>query len=469
MKELLEDLNMQVGEEYGKVLPLRIIDEGAPHFNWESVNIPEDILNEGLPEELLKDILRHEYGHLFINPRSPAVAETMVYLAMSMGFAEPQEIMNIVSDMLVDSTLITMHGKDYLRLIEHYLRNTDVPILKFMGSFYAVHARRLGIDTELQETPLGRRLYKILLNGNMPFYSRVYSAYQILMSNFSRVMRIPYSVSRVEVGDVNEARARKELGKQGFDLNKLERDMSPLIHIPMVNNIFRVTANPRRVAEVIMNISMLMDEDLGRFRGIEYGTWNAGDEPKTLDMVKTVENSGVAIAGITTVSKEEKDGRGDRGLGSVVIVLDCSGSMEGKKFLAAQVAVLNIIRRFSKTGVKIGLVPFSGGIDERYVVYPTTAYDEIEDLLLRIIPEGGTMIGPALKTARAMEPDLMYILTDSHVADEESVREMSEVKKMIYVISPNGEEMEEWVGEMAHVYVISPEDLIVKTKEEVKG
>ncbi len=466
MKTPIEDLNRQVGEEYGKVLPVRIVSGGAPHFDWRSVNIPEDMLREIQSDALLKDVLRHEYGHLFINPRSPAVAETMVYLAMSMGFADAQDVMNVVSDMLVDSTLIAVHGREYLELIEHYLRDTTVPILRFMGSFYAVHARKLGLDTELSETPLGRRMHRILLNGNVPFYSRVYAAYQIIMSSFSKIVRVPYSSNAIVVEDVNPARARKELGKQGFDLGRLESEDIGHLRLPGMGSLFRTTANPRRISEVISRISVHMDEHVpGRFKGLDFDIWSIGDDEGSLDMVKTVENSGVAIPGLTTFSRVEREGSGDSGPGTAVILLDCSGSMKGEKFLAAQVAVLNIVRRFENTGVLLGFVPFSGGINERHVVYPTRSYDEIVDLLLRILPDGGTMVGPALRAARAMEPDLIYLITDTHIADSQELREMSEVRKVIFVVSTKGDEGEEWVREMDHVYVVSPEDLMVKTKE----
>jgi len=92
--------------------------------------------------------------------------------------------------------------------------------------------------------------------------------------------------------------------------------------------------------------------------------------------------------------------------------------------MAAQITIIDILWKFKHTDVKIGFIPFSGGIKERYIIYPTRNYEAIEELLIRIIPSGGTMLEQAHTIASAMMLDLLYIFTDSHISDLRAVEKI---------------------------------------------
>ncbi len=462
-------INKEIGKEYGTVLPIKITNDPAPNFNWNSVNIPAN-LEKTQDEMLIKNTLRHEYGHLFINPRELLVGETMLHIAQSMNLPEPMDAVNVVSDLLVDSTLMRIHGKEYLNFLEFYLAHTKVPILQIMAAFYAKHAEHLGLRTKLNKLPAGTKLHKILLNGQVDFYTRVYRAYELLRDFFpSKHIKIPHGASAILITDVNKNRVIKELEKNGFRPEILEKiELGPLMSIPGTETMFQVSTNPKYIAEVRMRLELeLPEENSGKTFGTQYGTWSAGEPPEKLAAVKTIENSGVIVPDITTISREDAP-RGEFGVSTVGIVLDCSGSMDGAKFMAAQMAIINILRKFKHTGVKIGFIPFSGGIKERYIIYPTNDYEAIEALLVRILPSGGTEIGHALSAASAMGPDLLYIFTDSHISDSKAVeKNIKQIRKVVYVINEKDEKIEEWVDGLDKYYVISPEELVVKTKEEV--
>jgi len=477
-EEEIEILNERVGKEYGKVLPIKFTDDRLPNFNWQHVNIPRSIIEKNPPVIVMKNILRHEYGHLFINPKGLDVAETMAYLAKLAGIESIHEAVNIVSDLIVDSALIKIYGMEYVKFLEIFLLpggGEREPMMDLMASFYAVHAEKIGVKTELKATSMGRKLYKELMDKTKPFYQRVYNAYGVLKPYIKEGIKIPYS-TEIIIPDINEEKARKELLKDGLDVLP---DI-PLINLPGVpkglarvgagsSGLFQVSTSPKKVDEVMMKIYKFIEyEDSGADFDVEYDIWDVGDEPEKMDALKSIENSGLMIPGITTLSREEVEGKGTDGISTVLILLDSSGSMGGRNFTAAQIAVLNILRRFKHSGVKIGFIPFAGGISDAHVIYPTVKYDEIEDLLLRIEPGGGTTIKPALKLASVLEPQLLYIITDSHISDDWEIKEMANVRKIIYIISQE-EEVEKWVGEFEHVFIVSPENLIIKTKEEVIG
>ncbi len=464
-------INDEVGKEYGSVLPLRFTEDTAPNFNWNTVNIPVEMAKKEKKESTMKNMLRHEYGHLFINPKDPLIGETMLYMAKSMGLPEPMDVVNIVSDLLVDTTLITIHGKEYLEFLEKYLASTKVPVLQLMASVYATHAKILGLNTKMKDYPMGQKLHGVLFNGDIDFYTRVYKAYEILKRFFpSKFKKVPHGISVIRINSVNEARVIRELERNGFDpvILKEVDEINGTGRIPGTANVFEVSSNPRYIADVLMNIKVEIDRhELGRNHGYENGIWSTEDDPRKLQSLKSIESNGIIIPDLTAISKEIAK-RGNYGINALGIILDCSGSMLGKKFTAAQIAILNILKKLKNTGVKIGFIPFSGDIMERYVIYPTDKYEEIEELLIRIIPGGGTRLEPALNKALTLDFDKIYIFTDSYISDKDSVmEELKTVNKVVFIIKENGKSFAEWICNLDRYYVISPEDLIVKSKEEV--
>ncbi len=456
-------LNREVGEEYGKILPIRVVENGAPNFDWNTVNIPARLVEEN-DELILKNMLRHEYGHLFINPRSLAVGETMFYLAKSVGFKKPNIAVNIVSDLIVDYTLMTLHGKEYLSMLEHYLSGADEQSLRLMAAFYGAHAKALGIPTVLHTMKSGDTLYRILSDETVPLYRRVYSALLFLRRVLGDSLSLGgHSRTRIVISSVNIASVERELRRDGVHL-KERRDS--VFHVPGHMEMFSVMDSPADIAMVELELETLYDfDELGNTRNILYDTWMPGDPPSSYSPVKTIENTGIAIPGITTVARVEKKLSGANGPRDVVIVLDCSGSMNGEKFRAAQIAVLNILGAAKRAGVRVGFVPFSAFVDDSYVIYPTTNYDELRSLLLRIVPNGGTMLGRAVERAAQMAPGRVYIITDTHVSDETDVlNALDGVEKVVYVIEDSSG-VRSWVREADRFYVVSPRELMVVSRE----
>ncbi len=464
-------INEEVGKEYGSVLSIRFTEDTAPNFNWSTVNIPVEMGKKEKKENVMKNILRHEYGHLFINPKDPLIGETMLYMAKSMGLPEPMDAVNIVSDLLVDTTLITIHGKAYLEFLEKYLASTNVPVLQLMASVYATHAKMRGLHTKMKDYPMGQKLHNVLFNGDIDFYTRVYRAYVILKRFFpSKFKKAPHGISVIRINSVNEAQVIREMERNGFDpiILKEGYEINGAGRIPGTANVFEVSSNPRYIADVLMNIKVEMDKhELGRNYGYEDGIWSAEDDPDKLQSLKSIESNGIIIPGLTAISKEITK-RGNYGINTMGIILDCSGSMLGKKFTAAQIAILTIMKKLRHSGVKIGFIPFSGDIMERYIIYPTDKYEEIENLLIRIIPGGGTRLEPALTKALTLDFDKIYIFTDSHISDKDSVmEELKMVNKVVFIIKENDNKFAGWISNLDRYYVISPENLIVKSKEEV--
>jgi len=139
----------------------------------------------------------------------------MLHIAQSMNLPKPIDAVNVVLNLFVDYTLMSIHKKEYLNFLEFYLAHTKVPILQVMAAFYAEHVEHLGLKTKLNKLPAGTKLYKTLLNAQVDFYIRVYCAYELLRDYFpSNPLKIPHGVGVLIITDVNKNRVAKELEKR---------------------------------------------------------------------------------------------------------------------------------------------------------------------------------------------------------------------------------------------------------------
>jgi len=470
----IEEINLEVGHEYGKVLPLRIVGDPAPNFNWESINIPEWILKE--PSHVIRNILRHEYGHLFINPKSVAVAETMVYIAKSLGFSAPNDIANIVSDLIVDSVLIDNYREGYMSYIDRHLSGTELPReLSIMASFYRYHADLVGIHTDISSEgyhSFGRSLHRVLIESDEPYYQRVYGAMRLIKKILGEKegISLPHSVITMRISKCNEINVRKELAKSDLEKFVFEHEEDDLLGaISGYAGMFSVSSDPVRMESVLMEIenTRLLFYDAPVKGGIIYDTWFPGDDVATLDALRSIESSGVLIPSVTTQKRKasSETNRDSKVIGAVAILLDSSGSMRGRKFVIAQSVVMNILQYLKRKNVSVSLIPFSADIDMRYIINPTYDYEEIISLLLKIEPSGGTRLSSAMDYALNLGVDIIVIITDADIYDAEDVlANAQEINKVIILISKDEHINVNWAGEGDKILRVLPEGIFLKEK-----
>ncbi len=160
--EKIDELLEEVINEFGKSFPLRIAEDApSAYFDWEKVTIPKRFLE--WDKKMLKNVLRHEFGHLFFSPRDPDTGIIIWYIANVMGYNQPWFFVNIFTDMIVDMTNMELFGTEYLRFLEWSIGKIKNPpkLIKIMAGVYREKARYLGLRTRFASDDLGKIIYKI--------------------------------------------------------------------------------------------------------------------------------------------------------------------------------------------------------------------------------------------------------------------------------------------------------------------
>lgn len=126
--------------------------------------------------------------------------------------------------------------------------------------------------------------------------------------------------------------------------------------------------------------------------------WEIGDEENELNIEMSIETFGKLIPNLTTLKnlyEEDDEGYPKRGITHLEIVIDTSGSMSGnplERAIDVAIAIVEVARKYNDS---IALVTFSSGAWEG--VPPSFEYDAVEDIILRLMADGGTNLRGAIK------------------------------------------------------------------------
>jgi len=126
--------------------------------------------------------------------------------------------------------------------------------------------------------------------------------------------------------------------------------------------------------------------------------WEIGDEESELNIEMSIETFGKLIPNLTTLKnlyEEDDEGRPKRGITHLEIVIDTSGSMNGNPLETAidvAIAMVEVARKYDDS---VALVTFSSGAWEG--VPPSFEYDAVEDIILRLMADGGTNLRGAIR------------------------------------------------------------------------
>ncbi len=472
----VENIMKEVSSEFGKVMPLKIVDDApSAYFDWESVTLPKSFLE--WDDEMIKNVIMHEFGHLFFSPRNPDVGVVINYIASLFGYENPWLFTNILTDLIVDTTNMEVFGEEYLHFLERSIGNVKnrSKIINVMAGVYHEKARELGMETSLPYNSTGRKIYEILEKKDKDFYLRIIEIANILIQYSNFKMPIHFIVHIFSKNSKNPRKIAKALIKLkiGRDIIEGLGRKAGVKHGFLMND--PVLIEYRKM--VMLAKYMELESSLDGFENEEKtnGLWNIGDKPEDLDPVTTLTTYGTILPGIYSIRSESSDNGNSidgKNYKDSIIILDSSGSMRGDKFERAREASYVITKKIQDNGKKVGLIPFSGIVYRDFVVYPTTDSSKIINLLARIEPSGGTVLRGALELAMNMGRNFyIYILSDSIIFDVEEVKNILENFKgrcTFFLISDN-ERINRWFEKDGiKIVEISPDGIVKKAYEEVR-
>ncbi len=203
-------------------------------------------------------------------------------------------------------------------------------------------------------------------------------------------------------------------------------------------------------------LSALREAPVGRRKLAVRGQsiWEIGDEENELNIEMSIETFGKLIPNLTTLKnlyEEDDEGRPKRGITHLEIVIDTSGSMNGNPLETAidvAIAIVEVARKYDDS---VALVTFSSGAWEG--IPPSFEYDAIEDIILRLMADGGTNLRGAVRIVNEHLSQInslgaIIMISDTAIWDinrhevKESIRNWA-YKMPVYLIAITDEMYEE--------------------------
>lgn len=473
----------EVCAEFRRKIPLVIDDsQGTAYFNWDVVGFPRKFAKKS--ENFVRNVLRHEHGHKAIFPQDPEVGIVVEYIGKFLGFSKPWIFANIIADMIVDSTNIKIFGEKYLRFLEESLSNVrseTESVLSIMGGYYRKVAEELGLKTTLPYNNIGNTIYYIMNDAESSLYKKIIEIGRLLKmhSTLEEPVYVHLIIHKCMDGmRVNPADVARILIKKGipiddvFDEDTFTRSWSSWGDIKIVDNPVVI----EYIKMMIVAKYMEMKNAYGYNEKMETvpSDWELGDEIESLDVISTISSFGIVIPGIYSLKNVESYlgfESGGENPDDALIVLDCSGSMQGMKFERARESAYVIARKTYEAGRKVGLIPFGSDVPENLVIKPTRDIYSILNMLARLLPTSGTNLYNALHYAKGIEGrPTIYVFTDAYTGEIDgcmNVLKQIKGKVIIFLVNDRIDHANEWVLRAGvKVIQITPEGLIRRVWNE---
>ncbi len=222
-------------------------------------------------------------------------------------------------------------------------------------------------------------------------------------------------------------------------------------------------------------LSALRDKQIGRRKLAMRGQsiWEIGDDESELNIEMSIETFGKLVPNLTTLKnlyEEDNEGRPKRGITHLEVVIDTSGSMNGNPLETAIDVAVAMIEMAKKYEDSIALVTFSSGAWEG--IPPSFEYDAVEDIVLRLMADGGTNLRGAIKIVAEHLSQInslgaLILISDTAIWDinrhevRESLRTWA-YKMPVYLIAITDEMYEETrvalKGSLVRLIRVSPND-----------
>jgi len=481
-----EQLFTQVLQEFGVLLDFKVINsKEPPNFTWGIVQLPSHYLEK--PASIVKQVLRHEVGHRVIFPGKPDWEKLTMVLAARKGVTDTESFANVVADLIVDYELLKKYGQEYYeRIVEagNGYRGKD-PRFWFMLSTYQLMAENLKLKTpdfiekakkysikpDELVVPKAKKTIEIL-KSNASLEGKIEQLAELLKDLFHAMFRrsfddkirahgglpnlsklgpvIPAPEFMVQNDERNPIRDPQWLSRmiallamkhtQCPDPSLCKPSSSPSylmqLGVGFTGSIFfmesEVMVEAARLSLYARYVEALERIGASGTKVEELEQWTLGDLPYELRVEETMRIYGDVLPPVFSLkfsTKEEPSSGGKAG--SVIIVIDVSGSMGGLKLERAKEAAFSILQEARRRGDEVKLVFFNG---EALALPEGRDYDIYEKAVAGVLASGGTVLPRALEHAVEYATKVgratTFVITDAETGEVGySIKLMNELSR----------------------------------------
>ncbi|RLE48899.1 MAG: hypothetical protein DRJ18_00990 [Candidatus Methanomethylicota archaeon] len=514
-----EQLFTEVLKEFGVLLDFKIVKSNEPaSFTWGLVQLPIFYL-EKYPANIVKQVLRHEVGHRVVFPGKPDWEKLTMIIAARKGVTDTETFANVVADLIVDYEMMKKFGQEYYERIvvaANNYRGKD-PRFWYMLAVYQLMAEDLKIKTpdfierarkySIKPDMVVEKAKKTLgiLKSNASLEGKIEQLAELLKDLFHIMYRHSFDEKIKSHGGVpNLSRLGPMIPAPEFmvqnDKKNPVRDPQWLSHMIALlvkkvtqchdKNLCKPTNRPAFLMQLGIGYTgeiMFMDSDViieaarlslySRYvealekvgasgtKVEELEQWTLGDLPYELRVEETMRIYGEVLPPIFSLkfSTKEEPIEGGKG-GSVIIVVDVSGSMAGLKLERAKEAAFSILQEARKRGDEVLLIFFNG---RALALPPGREYDVYEKAIAAVLATGGTILPRALEYAVEYAAKVgratTFIITDAETGEVRyTMRLMNELAKygktVVFWITSGGSYVAEELlkNVEAKVYIVHP-------------
>ena len=456
----LREAQREIQRYWGAHLYVRVVPHVTPCMDWRDVMLPTE--SDGWSREQLVAILLHEWGHRMISPVSPARAAVWRKVAEKEGLDELQAqlAVNVATDGWVDrfylenrhwgELYLDGNQQDVAKVEERLRTGGSAPpkhqtaagsldrFLRVWTGFYHRLFREVGgrdvsggLELEGEEIRLLDGLWEALYEGPEDHAERIRQAARLLGDWLPRRedggagTAFPHFhpfAPGTRSGEGLTDRIRAEAHRTGLG----DADLEQIFGRDAVERLRRRAARLRIYARVVPAIRRFMARR-ARLAFTGYKPWHAGRPLRELDVVASFERSPILIPGFSTLARQlaRRGSHGGAGSGTVVLVVDDSGSTDGAVLEREQEACFAVIAAARAFGDAVGCVAF--GSEVTLEIAPTSRYDQVEDAICGLAScSGGTLLVPALQRgvelAGTVGAFTLMVMTDAELGDLDLMR-----------------------------------------------
>ena len=502
-----------VHEYWGAHLYMEFRDDASPCMDWKVVRLPTEF--PGWSREELQQTILHEWGHRAISPISPVRGAIWRKAAEKTGLGEQQArlLVNLATDAWLDQDYL--ENPDWREVYRRGMADTllrrkreeegkdgaqekkrpgngEITLDTLYTAFYRRRIEKVGGKDLLppEEPPAPEMeamvagMEDILFQGHLAPMVRIKRLAALLHDLMPQETILTlYSLLHPFTGRERDGGGMSaRLWQEALDAGLTSADIDDILG-PGTAEAYR---NRQKRLELYTAIVPVVEKFFRQrqpraFSG--YTPWRVGRPMRELDIVATVQRSARMIPNTTTLARrfDVHGAQNGRGTGSVILVIDDSGSTEGETLRREKEAAMALIAAARRFGDPVGCVVFGGSVT--WAIEPTSQYDRLENVICGLNSDsGGTLLAPALEKALQMAGDwekyAIVVMTDAGIYDLNTIRHISRdmpaaARGTAFVFTDSEEELEEFAkstGKRFRVFSARPDKPFAETAlEEVYG